>query len=139
VVDADLRSPGLHRLFGIPNQTGLSSILSGRQEENVIFQAPDIPSLYVMPVGVTPPNPLELLERPAFRLLMGELLRKFDHVIVDTPAHALGTDAAVVASKCGAALMLARKDKSRVNRLQDLVATVGATNAKLAGVIVNEF
>lgn len=139
VVDADMRGPRLHQVFGIPNTTGLSGILSGRQEDNVIYQAPDIPSLYVMPVGVTPPNPLELLERPAFRLLMGELLRKFDHVIVDTPAASLGTDAAVVASKCGAALVLARKDKSRVNRLHDLVGTVGATSAKLAGVIVNEF
>lgn len=139
VVDADLRSPRLHQVFGIPNTSGLSAILSGRQEDNVIYQAPDIPSLYVMPVGVTPPNPLELLERPAFRLLMSELLRKFDHVVVDTPAAGLGSDAAVVAAKCGAALLLARKDRTRVNRLNELVATVGGTTAKLAGVIVNEF
>ncbi len=139
VVDADLRGPRLHQLFGIPNVSGLSAILSGRQEENVIFQAPDLPSLYVMPVGVTPPNPLELLERPAFRLLMAELLRKFDHVVVDTPASGLGTDAAVIAGKCGAALLLARKDKSRINRLNDLVGSVGASSAKIAGVIVNEF
>jgi len=139
VVDADLRGPRLHQLFGIPNVSGLSAILSGRQEENVIFQAPDLPSLYVMPVGVTPPNPLELLERPAFRLLMAELLGKFDHVVVDTPASGLGTDAAVIAGKCGAALLLARKDKSRINRLNDLVGSVGASSAKIAGVIVNEF
>ncbi|ACB34630.1 capsular exopolysaccharide family [Leptothrix cholodnii SP-6] len=139
VVDADLRGPRLHQVFGIPNASGLSGILSGRQEDNVIYQAPDIPSLYVMPVGVTPPNPLELLERPAFRLLMGELLRKFDHVVVDTPAGQLGSDAAVIASKCGAALALARKDRTRVNSLNELVATVSASTAKLAGVIVNEF
>lgn len=139
VVDADLRGPRLHQLFGIPNGSGLSGILSGRQDDNVIYQAPDIPSLYVMPVGVTPPNPLELLERPAFRLLMGELLRKFDHVVVDTPACSQGSDAAVVASKCGAALLLARKNKTRVNRMNELVEMVGATTAKLAGVIVNEF
>lgn len=139
VVDADMRGPRLHQLFGIPNTSGLSGILSGRQEDNVIYQAPDIPSLYVMPVGVTPPNPLELLERPAFRLLMGELLRKFDHVVVDTPASKLGSDAVVVASKCGAALVLARRNQTRLNRLNDLVGTLGATSAKLAGVIVNEF
>ncbi|MGY0194246.1 polysaccharide biosynthesis tyrosine autokinase [Leptothrix sp. BB-4] len=139
VVDADLRAPRLHEVFGVPGRSGLSAILSGRQDDNVIYQAPDLPSLYVMPVGVTPPNPTELLERPAFRQLMNELLRKFDHVVVDTPAASRGSDAAVIASKCGAALVLARKDRSRVQQLQELVATVSASTAKLAGVIVNEF
>lgn len=139
VVDADLRGPRLHSLFGIPNVSGLSGILSGRQEDNVIYQAPDIPSLYVMPVGVTPPNPLELIERPAFRLLMAELLRKFDHVVVDTPAASLGSDAAVISAKCGAALMLARRDRTKMKRLNELVEMVGATPAKLCGVILNEF
>ena len=139
VVDADLRNPRLHQLFGIPNVSGLSAILSGRQEENAIFQAPDVPSLYIMPVGVTPPNPLELIERPAFRLLMAELLRKFDYVVVDTPAASLGSDAAVITSKCGAALAIARKDRTQVARLKDLSEAVTAAAVKLAGVIVNEY
>ena len=139
VVDGDLRGPRLHQVFGIPNSSGLSSILSGRQETNVIYQAPDIPSLFVMPVGVIPPNPLELIERPAFRLLLGELLRKFDHVIVDSPAAQYGTDAAVTASKCGAALIVARRDKSRVKGLNDLIGMMNGSAAKLAGVIYNEY
>ncbi|MEY4750085.1 MAG: hypothetical protein RIQ60_2299 [Pseudomonadota bacterium] len=139
VVDADLRNPRLHTLFDVPNNTGLSGILSSRQEENVIFQVTDMPSMYVMPVGVTPPNPLELIERPAFRLLMAELLRKFDHVLVDTPAATLGSDATVIAAKCGAALAIARKDRSRVSTLTDLVTAVTATTQKFAGVIVNQY
>lgn len=139
VLDADLRGPRMHEVFGIPNTCGLSSVLSGRQEENVIFQAPDLPSLFVMPVGVMPPNPLELVERPAFRLLLAELLRKFDHVVVDTPAACFGTDAAVIAARCGAALLIGRKDRSRMGSLDALAAHVSASNAKLAGVIVNRF
>lgn len=139
VVDADMRAPRMHQLFGIPNGSGLSGILSGRQEDNVIYQAPDLPSLFIMPVGVTPPNPLELIERPAFRLLMGELLRKFDHVIVDTPASDRGTDAAVIAAKCGAAVALARKDQTAIDGMTALLHNVHASAAKLAGVIMNEF
>lgn len=139
VVDADMRGPRLHQVFGIPNNSGLSGILSGRQEDNVIYQAPDLPSLFVMPVGVTPPNPLELIERPAFRLLIGELMRKFDHVIVDTPAAELGMDAPVIAAKCGSALVIARQNQSAVNSLIDLVANVNGSTAKLAGVVMNEF
>lgn len=139
LMDADLRGPRLHELFGVPNTTGLSGVLSGRKEDNVIFQAPDIPSLFVMPVGVTPPNPLELIERPAFRLLILELLRRFDHVLVDTPAVTYGSDAAVIAARCGAALAVARKHKSRLDALQNLLGQVNAGNAALAGVVVNEF
>lgn len=139
IVDANLRNPRLHELFDLPNTSGLTGILSGRQEENVIYQAPDIPSLFVMPVGVIPPNPLELLERPAFRLLMGELLRKFDHVVVDTPAGTLGSDAVVIAARSGAALTLARKNRTRIKHLHEMVNQLSETTAKLTGVIVNEF
>lgn len=139
VVDADLRGPRLHELFGIPSTSGLSGILSGRAETSVIKQVPDLPSLYVLPVGVTPPNPVELVERPAFALLMRELLSKFDHVVVDTPAAVYGADATVIAARCGAALVLARQGRSKVSRLQDLVATLSNSPAKLAGVIMNEY
>ena len=129
---------GVFGVFGVPNAAGLSGILSGRQEENVIYQAADIPSLFVMPVGILPPNPLELLERPAFRLLVGELLRKFDHVIVDTPPASSGSDAAVIASRCGAALVVSRKNKTRMASLNTLVDSMVAASAKLAGVVLNE-
>ncbi|BDI04931.1 polysaccharide biosynthesis tyrosine autokinase [Sphaerotilus microaerophilus] len=138
VVDADFRRPRLHQVFDVPNTSGLSGILSGRQEDNVIYQAPDIAGLYVMPVGVTPPNPLELLERPAFRLLIGELMRKFDHVVVDTPAAVAGSDAIVIAAKCGSALIVASKDKTKTKNLQEVVAAVGTSTARIAGVILNE-
>ena len=76
----------------------------------------------MLPVGITPPNPLELVERPAFGLLMRELVSKFDHVVVDTPAAEYGADASVIAARCGAALVMARKNASRMGALQDLVA-----------------
>jgi chain length determinant protein tyrosine kinase EpsG len=139
LVDADMRGPRQHEVFGIDNSAGLSGILSGRAESKVIQQVAGVPSLFVLPVGITPPNPLELVERPAFGLLIRELLGKFDHVVVDTPAAQYGSDCAVIAARCGAALVIARQGKSAVVSLQDLVANLVETPAKLAGVIVNEF
>ena len=139
LVDADMRGPRQHAVFGIDNNAGLSGILSGRAEAKVIQQVPGVPSLFVLPVGITPPNPLELVERPAFGLLIRELLSKFDHVVVDTPAAQYGSDCAVIAARCGAALVVARQGKARVVSLQELVANLAETPAKLAGVIVNEF
>lgn len=139
LVDADMRHPRQHEVFGLDNKAGLSGILSGRAEAKVIQQVAGVPSLFVLPVGITPPNPLELVERPAFGLLIRELLSKFDHVVVDTPAACYGSDAAVIAARCGAALVVARKDHGRVPALQDLVANLAETPAVLAGVVFNEF
>lgn len=139
LVDADMRSPRLHELFKLNNQAGLSGILSGRADKQVIQQAHGVSSLFVLPVGTTPPNPLELVERPAFGLLMRELASKFDHVVVDTPAAAHGADASVIAARCGAALLIARKDATRVTLLQELVASFEGCPVKLAGVVLNEF
>jgi protein-tyrosine kinase len=139
LVDADLRSPRLHEVFKLDNRTGLSGILSGRSDTDVIRQVPTVPSLFVLAAGTTPPNPLELVERPAFGLLMRELASKFDHIVVDTPAACSGADASVIAARCGAAVVIARKNESRVASLQDLMASLAGTPARLAGVVVNEF
>jgi protein-tyrosine kinase len=139
LVDADMRGPRQHEVFKLENRAGLSGILSGRSDSHVIQQVVGVPSLFVLPVGTTPPNPLELVERPAFGLLMRELANKFDHVIVDTPAAMNGSDASVIAARCGAALLVARKDESRVAMLQELAASFAGSAVKLAGVVVNEF
>lgn len=140
LVDADMRNPRQHEIFGLDNSqgAGLSGILSGRAEANVIRAVPDLPSLFVMPVGTVPPNPTELLERPAFGLLMKELVSKFDYVIVDTPAAEFGADGAIAAAHCGAALVIARKNATRVEAVQELVGSLANGPAQLAGVVLNE-
>lgn len=139
LVDADMRGPRQHEVFGLPNNAGLSGILSGRAESQVIQQVQGVPSLFVLPVGAVPPNPLELVERPAFGLLMRELLSKFDHVVVDTPAACFGSDCAVIASRCGAHLLVARKDVSGVEELSELSAMLGQGNSVALGAVVNEY
>ncbi|MBC7702106.1 polysaccharide biosynthesis tyrosine autokinase, partial [Aquabacterium sp.] len=140
LIDADMRNPRIHELFNLPSRSGgLSSILSGRAASKVIQSVKELPNLFVLPVGPTPPNPLELLERPALGLLLRELKTKFDRIIVDTPAMSLGTDGPVIAAKCGAALVVARQNQSRVPALQELVRTVKMSSAKLVGAIVNEY
>jgi chain length determinant protein tyrosine kinase EpsG len=139
LVDADMRGPRVHEVFSLPNHAGLSGILSGRADKQVIQQVAGIPSLFILPVGTTPPNPLELVERPAFGLLIRELASKFDHVVVDTPAAVYGADAAVIAARCGAAMVIARKDASRTQALRELVASLAGAPVKMAGVVFNEF
>lgn len=139
LIDADMRGPRQHEVFGMENSLGLSGLLSGRAGHNVIRPVPDLPSLFLLSGGAVPPNPIELVERPAFSIVLRELLSKFEYVVVDTPAAWHGADATAVATKCGAALCVARKGHSRIAGLQALIGTISAGSVRLAGAILNEF
>jgi polysaccharide biosynthesis transport protein len=140
LIDADLRGPRQHEVFNLPNSAGLAGILSGRAPEHSLAQQVlGVPGLFLLPVGNTPPNPLELVERPAFGLLLSELVAQFDYVVVDTPAAEYGADAAVIAERCGASLMLARQDVSRIVAVENMSIQLAEDPPKLAGVVVNHY
>ena len=139
LIDADMRGPRQHEVFNLDNPAGLAGLLSGRADNPVVRPVPGVLGLFLLPVGGTPPNPLELVERPAFGLLMRELTAKFDHVVVDTPAAQYGSDAAVIADRCGASLMLARKDVTHVAAAEELALELADDASRLAGVVMNGY
>jgi polysaccharide biosynthesis transport protein len=140
LVDADLRGPRQHAVFNLDNSSGLAGILSGRTPDDRAFhQVPGVPCLFVLPVGNTPPNPLELIERQAFAVLMRALTAKFDYVVVDSPAAEYGADAAVIAERCGAALMLTRRDVSLLADVHAMANGFVDEPSQLTGVIVNSY
>jgi chain length determinant protein tyrosine kinase EpsG len=139
-LDADMRTPRSQDVFGITlNRAGLSAMLAGRTEEGLIQRSSQLPSLFVLPVGAIPPNPLELIQRPAFAQLLQEMTAKFDHVIVDTPASTHGADARAIAAICGATLVVGRRGKTKMKSIDSLVASLGRSQAKVAGVVMNQY
>ncbi|MFN3885970.1 MAG: tyrosine protein kinase, partial [Aquabacterium sp.] len=76
---------------------------------------------------------------PAFGLLIRELLTKFDRVIVDTPAASQGMDGAVIAAKCGAALVMARQDVTHVADMQAVVSTLRMSDIDIVGSVLNGY
>ena len=139
VLDADLRHPRLHEVFGADNTVGLSALLLDGAYPAAVQPVPGVPGLFLLPAGTTPPNPLELIERAAFAHVLAQLVDRFDHVVVDTPAAIFGTDAQVIAERCGAALLVARRDASRVVRLQALVEALSDPPETLVGMVLNDF
>lgn len=139
LIDADIRTPRLHRLLHVGYCAGLSSVLTGvAGAGESIHPAPGLPNLYLMPAGAVPPNPLELLQRPALGALVREMLLRFQHIVVDTPAAVRGADPRAIAARSGAALIIARKDRSRMAALEALVGAVRRGPARIAGVVMNE-
>lgn len=141
LVDAALREPRQQVNFRLDDSgsTGLSAVLAGQRGRGMIQQVPDLGNLWVVTVGDIPPNPLELLQSPVFRLLMKELAVAFDHVIVDTNAASRGADARVVAATCGAAILVARKGKTVVGDVQQLQRGLSRMKVQVAGVVMNDF
>ena len=138
LVDADLRSPRQHELFGVENTRGLSAVLADRADLNVISRIPAFVDLSVLTAGAVPPNPLELLGRVAFEDVMQACSETFDVIVVDTPAAEFGADGQIVASRCHGALMVARRHKTSLDECRDLSEAIKASGVALVGGVLND-
>jgi chain length determinant protein tyrosine kinase EpsG len=140
LVDADMRNPCQHRLFGLDNRAGLSALLTGRGAPDTIQRIPALRDLSVLPAGLQPPNPSELLARPEFaQLLKNDWAAEYDILILDTPAVADTADAQTVARCTGGAMIVARKNASRFARVRGIAENAIQTSATIVGTVLNDF
>ena len=139
LVDADMRNPRLHQIFNCDNSVGLSSILSGRVSSysDGIEHIPVLPSLYLLPGGPIPPNPLELLGQPSFAILLAYLAERYEVVLIDTPPSSTHADAQIVAARAGGALMLVRRDRTRITDIKRLADAFAASGTPIVGTTMN--
>lgn len=138
LIDADLRNPRQHALFGIENRSGLSSILSSRAELSDIKRVPSFIDLSVLPAGPQPPNPQELLGRPIFAKLLDELTHEFDVIIIDTPAGGEYADVQTIAVRASGALMVARNNRTSVAAFNDMVKSFAQASVAVVGSVFND-
>ena len=139
LVDADLRKPRQHQIFGLPEGHGLSTLLAGRSEHTATFPVPGLNRLSVLPAGPLPPNPQELLSRPVFNAFMKELQSIYDVVIIDTPPAAHYADVQSVTFRAGDALIVARKNHTPVTSTSRTIRELAGTGARVVGTVVNEY
>ena len=139
LIDADLRSPRLDKLLRVQRRAGLSEVLAGfAAADEALHRAPGLGNLWLIPAGVLPPNPAELLQRPGFEALLTAMKDKFDRVVVDTAAASFGADCRAVAARCTASVVLARKGETRMASLEKLVSALERSDGAIAGVVMNE-
>lgn len=139
LIDADLRAPRQHELFKLANNGGLSGLLSGRNNDAaVVIRVPSLVGLYILPAGTVPPNPQELLGRPAFADTLLALVKDFDIVIIDTPAASQYADAQTIAVRAGLALILARRNESSAPEISELADSLRQSGTTLVGSVLND-
>lgn len=139
LIDAALRRSRQQQIFRVDDSVGLSAALAGRAERVPIVPLKEYGALSLLPAGATPPNPLELLSRDNLPILLHELQREYQVIILDTPAAQLCADAYTIAFRAGSALVLARKDVTSLVALNRVVDEVRETGAGIAGTVFNSF
>lgn len=139
LIDADLRNPRQHRIFNVPDRVGLAAVLAGRAGLDAAVAIPGFHNLMLLPAGAPPPNPLELLSRPALPTVFTSYLADFDVIIVDTAPALRYSDAQAVAFRAGSAIVLARKDQTRLADTHKVVRDLGNSGTRVVGTVINSY
>ena len=139
LIDADMRHPHQHELFNLSNAVGLSALLTGRAGREIVSRIHPQLRLFVVPAGMLPPNPQELLGRPVFEVILDRFAEQYDVIIIDTPAATEAADAQILASRAGAAVMLARRNHTQHAKLTATIQRFTETGVNVIGSIINEY
>ncbi len=140
VIDADMRRPRVHSIFGVTNRRGLCTVLANEMTEAetlALIQKEETSGLNLLPSGPIPPNPAELIGSDQMRNLMTLLRSKFDHILIDSPPIASFTDGVLLSSVSDGVILVIHANKcSRkvVRRSQQALEEVGA---KVLGALLN--
>lgn len=139
LIDADMRHPCQHELFKLENRHGFSSILAGREDTQAVKRVNNFVDLSVLTAGPIPPNPQELLGRPALTALLQTLHQDFDVILIDTPSSADFADAHMLAARAGAAVVLARKNSSLLELVRQQTESMSRSGIEVVGTVLSEF
>ena len=137
VIDADLRTPSIQKLFRLEGDTGMVPLLKGDVELRETIHPTPVENLWALPCGPVPENPAELLSTAAFQELIEIARCTFDFVVIDTPPLLTATDPGVVAARADAivfAVGVGSTLQSDAARALDHLRTVGAN---VIGAVVN--
>lgn len=142
LVDGDLRKPNLHRLFGLDNTIGLSNLLTNtvRKEDLAgIFRSTKYPNVTVLTSGTIPPNPADLLSSPKMALIVTNLGKRFDLVIIDAPPVVGLSDAPILSRLAEGTLMVISTNQVTRKSAKTALKRLRAAGANVVGAAMSKF
>ncbi len=137
IVDADLRRPRVHKIFGLKNNAGLCNYLAGDCDLASLIQIA-MPNLYVLPVGPLPPNPAELLGSVKMKQVVETLSANFDYVIIDSPPVSSFADSLILSALVEGVIIVIRSGFTPREMAQRTKTHLQSVGAKILGVVVNQ-
>lgn len=138
LLDADMRRPGVHRMFELPNSHGLTTLLrADGVDVAAIAHTTEEPNLRVVTTGPLPPNPAELLGSQRMHDVLARLAGEADLVVVDSPPLHAVTDAAVLAAELDGTLLVIHAGRTRRGAIRQAREALERVGANLLGVTLN--
>ena len=137
LVDADLRSPSLHRLFGVRENFGLVSYLTGHQDWRTVVRPSGSPGLDLLFCGPIPPNPSELLSSRSMGELIHSAREKYDFVILDSAPMLALADSRILATLVSGVLMVVKNAMIPREQVRQALFGIHSVGANVVGVALN--
>jgi capsular exopolysaccharide synthesis family protein len=138
LIDTDMRRPRLHKSTNVALSPGLSNLLIGDDDYDALIKPTEVDNLFILPCGPTPPNPAELLLTKRFEIVLGELAKRFDRLILDSPPIQPVTDAVVLSKRVDGTILVVRASKTMRDELRRSARMIRDIGGTVVGVIVNE-
>ena len=139
LVDGDMRRPAIHRVFGVPNERGLSTLLTTLDPLESAVQPSSEPRLSLVPSGPVPPSPTELVASTRFRALIDQMAEKFDVVVIDSPPILGLADAPTMAALVDGVVFVVEAGRSRRGGLKAALRRLRGMRPNLIGGVLTKF
>lgn len=137
LIDADLRRPTLARNFDLPVGTpGLANLIAGTATLDECLKR--IGNIDVLPAGMVPPNPLELLSSPRLAQLLEILKKRYPRIIIDSPPTQAVSDTLLLATHSSALIYVIRAHSTPIPLVQKGVGQLLQNNAPITGMVLNQ-
>lgn len=136
LVDADMRHPIQHHIWGLTNAIGLSNVIAGQVSLDAAVQEV-MPNLEVLSSGVLPPNPVAMLDSQRMATLISNFGRDYDFIIFDTPPLSGIADAAVLSTLTDGILLVVRPGVVDLNSANSAKEFLTQSGQKVLGIVIN--
>jgi len=136
VVDADLRAGNCHSLLGLRNRYGLVHLLNDGLHLDAALQRTAVDGLYLLPRGMLPPNPTDLLGSDGMKEVLQGLRERFHHVLIDSPPAIAVSDAMVLSVQCDGVLLVLRAQRTPTETVQRVVERLETVGARILGTVL---
>ncbi|RKL68047.1 capsular biosynthesis protein [Salipaludibacillus neizhouensis] len=138
LVDSDLRKPTVHFTFALPNQVGLTNVVTQQATFEDVVVATSIPRLDVLPSGPVPPNPSELLGSRAMKEFVTQVAKNYDYILFDAPPVNAVTDPQVLSRLVDGTILVIRSGQTEEELAKKAVESLKKVDANLLGVVLND-
>lgn len=138
VVDANLRSPGLHQNFGVENHHGLSDALNATGSIRNFIRPLGRENLWLLSCGADAANSHNLIMSSAMLGRLAELRQYFEYILVDAPALSLGNEAMLLGRAADGIVLVLKANTSRRESARKAVQDLQSAGAKVLGAVLNQ-